>query len=69
MLRTRISAVERTRSGSGPLGTRQVARTPCAASSGVNSSLENVGNVDYRIHGSGSNMPGRNLVLSLTADL
>jgi outer membrane receptor protein involved in Fe transport len=27
-------------------------------------SVENVFNTDYRIHGSGSNEPGRNLILS-----
>ena len=29
--------------------------------------LENVTDVDYRVHGSGQNRPGRNLILSLTA--
>ena len=27
--------------------------------------LENVTNVDYRVHGSGTNMPGRNLIVTL----
>ena len=31
----------------------------------LNVRLENVTNVDYRVHGSGTNMPGRNLIVTL----
>jgi hemoglobin/transferrin/lactoferrin receptor protein len=34
----------------------------------VAAALENVGNVDYRVHGSGVNEPGRNLVVSLNLE-
>jgi hemoglobin/transferrin/lactoferrin receptor protein len=41
-------------------------RFGCRLKNGVSfvASVENVFNTDYRIHGSGSNEPGRNLILS-----
>ena len=35
----------------------------------LNASLENLTDEDYRVHGSGQNMPGMNLILGLTVSL